>query len=257
MKKYRTGQTVRDTFPQSDFFLRVDSDVDDITIQKARRFLSIILGTDVITPTPDETAMYMAASAAANSACLSRQVGAAVTDENGDLLATGWNDVPASGGNLYCSSHNPANDFRCKNLEGGVCFNDREKHAITFSLADDLAKAGLVKESDRSKVIEIIANSKIRDLIEFSRSIHAEMHAILIGCQKTGDRMVGGKLFCTTYLCHSCARHIIAAGISRVYYIEPYRKSLATRLHSDAISESETATNHVMILPFDGVAPNG
>jgi hypothetical protein len=30
-------------------------------------------------------------------------------------------------------------------------------------------------------------------------------------------------------------RHIIAAGIDRVYYIEPYEKSLATTAHKDAI----------------------
>jgi deoxycytidylate deaminase len=250
------GQRVGDTFPQSDFFLRVDSDVDEITVQKIHRFLSIILGTEVITPTKDETAMYMAASAATNSACLSRQVGACVTDAAGNVLATGWNDVPAFGGNLYSSSNPPASDFRCKNLGGGVCFNDREKHTITLSLADDLAKAELVKDTDRAKVVEVIAKSKIRDLIEFSRSIHAEMHAILIGSQTTGDRMIGGKIFVTTYPCHSCARHIIAAGISKVYYIEPYRKSLATRLHQDAISESESEPNHVNILAFDGVAPN-
>lgn len=41
-----------------------------------------------------------------------------------------------------------------------------------------------------------------------------------------------------------------------MYYIEPYRKSLATTLHSDAISETETDINKVRLLPFDGVAPS-
>ena len=67
--------------------------------------------------------------------------------------------------------------------------------------------------------------------------------------------MIGGKLFCTTYPCHSCARHIIAAGIAEVYYIEPYRKSMATMLHSDAITETETELKKVRLIPFDGVAP--
>ncbi len=67
--------------------------------------------------------------------------------------------------------------------------------------------------------------------------------------------MNGGKLYCTTYPCHSCARHIVAAGITEVYYIEPYRKSLATKLHDDAITESETDKQKVRILPYDGVAP--
>jgi len=62
-------------------------------------------------------------------------------------------------------------------------------------------------------------------------------------------------VFVTTYPCHSCARHIVAAGISEVYYIEPYRKSLATKLHGDAISEREADVEKVRLLPFDGVAP--
>lgn len=67
--------------------------------------------------------------------------------------------------------------------------------------------------------------------------------------------MIGGKLYCTTYPCHNCARHIIAAGIKEVYYIEPYRKSLATRLHNDSITEDESREGLVRILMFDGVAP--
>lgn len=70
--------------------------------------------------------------------------------------------------------------------------------------------------------------------------------------------MKGGKLFCTTYPCHNCARHIIAAGVAEVYYIEPYEKSLSTFLHSDALTESESdeEKTKVKILMFDGVSPN-
>lgn len=42
---------------------------------------------------------------------------------------------------------------------------------------------------------------------------------------------------CTTYPCHNCARHIVAAGIREVVYIEPYPKSLAVKLHGDSIME--------------------
>lgn len=59
----------------------------------------------------------------------------------------------------------------------------------------------------------------------------------------------------TTYPCHSCARHIVAAGIRTVFYIEPYRKSLATRLHEDSITEAESDESKVRLLPYEGVAP--
>jgi hypothetical protein len=76
------GQTVRDTFPNADFFLRVDSDSDSQIKSRVERFLNLILGVRVMTPTFAETAMYAAASAAGNSACLSRQVGAAIREQD-------------------------------------------------------------------------------------------------------------------------------------------------------------------------------
>lgn len=248
------GQTVRDTFPQSDFFLRVEDDVTDNIDKKVERFLGIILNSDVHTPTADETAMYMAAAAATNSACLSRQVGAAVTDEAGQVLAVGWNDVPKYGGNLYQSGGEV--DRRCFRLDGGKCFNDEKKINLTHDILKALVDAGVLKRTDETTASHAIETTRVKSLIEFSRSIHAEMHAIITASQKSGTQVVGGRLFCTTYPCHSCARHIIAAGLKAVYYIEPYRKSLATDLHSDALTESETEPQKVKILPFDGVAPN-
>jgi deoxycytidylate deaminase len=253
------GQTVRDTFPQADFFLRIDADTDTQITDRVTRFLHIIQGTKVITPTKAEKAMYAAASAAGNSACLSRQVGASITDENGDILSTGWNDVPKFGGNLYGNDGDKTSgeDNRCWNLEGGVCFNDREKKLTAEVVVSDLIEAGLIDRTNKATAIQRVSNSsKLRNLIEFSRSVHAESLAIITGSQTAGERVKGGKLYCTTYPCHACARLIIAAGIKEVYYIEPYRKSLAIKLHSDAISESETDVTKVRILPYDGVAPN-
>jgi predicted DNA-binding antitoxin AbrB/MazE fold protein len=40
-----------------------------------------------------------------------------------------------------------------------------------------------------------------------------------------------------------------------VYFIEPYRKSLATKLHGDALSEVAQGSGKVRLLQFDGVAP--
>ena len=62
-------------------------------------------------------------------------------------------------------------------------------------------------------------------------------------------------MFTTTYPCHNCARHIVAAGISSVVYIEPYRKSLAIALHNDAISEDPEDKKRVVFRQYDGIAP--
>lgn len=254
------GQTVGDTFPQSDFFLRMDTSSTSELSARVERFLDLILGAKIITPTCEESAMYAAASAASNSACLSRQVGAAVTDSRGEVLAVGWNDVPKPFGGLYQTDHandaRRANDFRCYNKDGGKCFNDEEKDILAESLANTLGE-DIIPASKRELAIErLTADRKIKGLIEFSRAIHAEMHAILNALRVAGDRVRGGSIFVTTYPCHGCARHIIAAGIANVYYIEPYKKSLATKLHDDAITERESETNLVRILPYEGVAPS-
>ena len=254
-----SGQTVSDTFPQSDFFLRVDGGSESALNLKVKRFLDLILGAKIITPTADESAMYAAASAAGNSACLSRQVGAAVASEDGQLLSVGWNDVPKPFGGLYQNDYgqDPAGekDFRCHN-KGGKCFNDEEKDFLAENIIDSLG-ADLIDGSKREDAIKKIASdTKIKGLIEFSRAVHAEMHAILNALKISGAKVEGGSIYVTTNPCHGCARHIVAAGIANVYYIEPYKKSLATKLHEDSITEVESERDLVRILPYDGVAPS-
>jgi deoxycytidylate deaminase len=254
------GQRVRDTFPLADFFLRADTNTDSQLEVRIRRFLDLMLGKRIITPTIAERAMYAAHSAARNSACLSRQVGAAITNQDGDLLATGWNDVPKPFGGLYQSlslDETSDSDHRCWNKDGGKCFNDEEKTLLSKTIADSLIEDQVVDESQRAKIeLSVRENGKLKGLIEFSRAVHAEMHALLNAGSTNGSQISGGKLFVTTYPCHSCARHIVAAGIKEVYFVEPYRKSLATKLHPDAITESETDLKKVRIIPFDGVAPS-
>jgi deoxycytidylate deaminase len=282
------GQSVAITFMLSDFFIRIDNNIRKSLEGKIKRYFHLIFGTDIITPYSDETAMYLAASAAGNSGCLSRQVGAAVTDKDGEVLSVGWNDVPKFGGGVYISHKeitDGSDDHRCKCLDPKVCFNSREKDIILSKIESDMFSSFneferelgfllqrnlkdsftpelyesiqvLAKERFKDEIKHKVEECGVKNLIEYSRSIHAEMHAIIKGAQKTSDRMVGGKLFCTTFPCHNCARHIVMAGIHEVYYIEPYSKSLAEKLHSDSITSSEPLQNKVRIMMYDGVSPN-
>ncbi|MGK9432887.1 anti-phage dCTP deaminase [Pantoea agglomerans] len=268
-EEFDHGQSVRDTFPKCDYFLRVDSGLAEPgnaeakgqILSKLERFFKLIFRSSVISPTEEENAMYAANSAARNSACLSRQVGAAVTSSSGELLSTGWNDVPRNGGGLYGKQSirlkviDP--DYRCYALQNRNCSNDAEKRILAEVVIDSLVQEKIIPVKKREAAIQtIIKNSRLKDLIEFSRAVHAEMHAILGASRVAGERILGGKIFVTTYPCHSCARHIIASGISEVYFIEPYRKSLALKLHSDAMTESVIETDEkVKLIQFDGVAP--
>lgn len=253
-QKEKEGQKVSKTFMNADYFLRIEDSHEEIINNKLTRFLDLIFGTKVITPNYGEKAMYSASSAAANSACMSRQVGASITDKEGNVVSLGWNDVPKYGGNLYTSNNDK--DHRCINKDGGKCFNDEEKSLLVELIADELLDKKIIKEGQVNDTKKVLKDSRIKDLLEFSRAVHAEMHAIINAGQKSGVELVGGSLYCTTYPCHNCARHIVAAGIKEVYYIEPYKKSLALKLHDDSITERMNDNNRVKILMYDGVAPS-
>jgi tRNA(Arg) A34 adenosine deaminase TadA len=72
------------------------------------------------------------------------------------------------------------------------------------------------------------------DALEYGRMIHAEMSAIC-DAARLGRKLEGTTLYTTTFPCHMCAKHIVAAGITDVVFLEPYPKSLASELHSDSI----------------------
>ena len=88
--------------------------------------------------------------------------------------------------------------------------------------------------------------------------VHAEMDALL-ACARLGTSTLGATLYCTTFPCHNCAKHIVAAGLDRVVYVQPYPKSKALDFHEDSIvmnSQSlETGQNRVRFQPFVGIGP--
>ena len=72
-------------------------------------------------------------------------------------------------------------------------------------------------------------------------------------------------MYVTTFPCHGCARHIIAAGVSEVVFIEPYPKSLTEQLYEDEIElvhkplpdeRPKLPITQVRFRPFQGVAPS-
>ena len=251
------GQKVSKTAYLSDFFIRNDGENDTRLKAVLQRYLEIGFNISVHTPTTNEAGMYAAVSAASKSACLSRQVGAAIYSADGELISVGWNDVPKSGGGLY-AAENGGEDHRCYLWGGKLCHNDRKKEELYVKIFKKLDSKGLLSETaNEDKLREALIKTPVKDLIEYSRSIHAEMEAIVSAGRAGKTGMVGGILFTTTFPCHNCARHIVAAGISRVYYVEPYAKSLALELHSDSIGvTAEEAQKKVAFLQYEGVGPD-
>jgi cytidine deaminase len=103
----------------------------------------------------------------------------------------------------------------------------------------------------------ILDGTRIDSLLEFGRVVHAEMNALMDAAMR-GVAIRGATLYCTTFPCHNCARHLLAAGVRRVVYIEPYPKSLASKLYKPVIRIDERSDDSSAGLSFEsfvGVAP--
>jgi deoxycytidylate deaminase len=102
-----------------------------------------------------------------------------------------------------------------------------------------------------------LKGTRADSIIEFGRIVHAEMSAVT-DAAKRGLSVCDAILYCTTFPCHMCARHIVAAGIKQVVYIEPHPKSLAKELYKKSIQVDfnvEADDDAVVFRPFVGISP--
>lgn len=260
-------QHLRDTFHLADVF------VDGINRDQMRagidRFFQAFFGRVDIGPSKVEYGMYAAKAAALRSTDLSRQVGAAIFTKDGEVVAQGCNEVPRAFGGTYWSGEEP--DHRDVRL--GYDPNDILKKDVIRDFLEHLYRVELLSGFDMETVSSdqfveellgrgnvagkhhgCLANSLINDLTEYGRVVHAEMVSIC-DAARLGKRLKESVLYVTTFPCHNCTKHIIAAGISRVFYLEPYPKSRAKQLHSNEIEIERSSSNKVSFLPFLGISP--
>ncbi|MDD0996242.1 deaminase [Pseudomonas sp. TNT2022 ID1044] len=248
------GQKLEKTVQLADYFIRNNQDSISNLFDPCQRFVALVHGKNGVTPTKDESGMYAAYSASLKSACLSRQVGAAIANKEGNVISLGWNDVPKFGGGLYTSDL--PNDQRCI-YHGGKCYNDIHKSLLIQDIVKIVSSKVTVTNETKEELAKLIQKeTRAGSIIEFSRAIHAEMEAILGLARSQGNSTDSCVLYTTTFPCHNCARHIIAAGIKRVVYIEPYEKSLALDLHEDAITTDANLPGKTLFETFAGVSPS-
>ncbi|MBF0614665.1 MAG: hypothetical protein HQL92_05880 [Magnetococcales bacterium] len=273
---HQSGQRVEKTFYLADFYIDNSEDSTNSDNQtnenwkipeEMSRLIKIVTHAEIVRPRAPEVAMYFADCARLSSSCLSRQVGAALMNANGSIVATGANEAPRAGGGVYGESfsEDPKKDYRCafhQNRDRRHCHSNEHQRKIVDELSKKLIESFPDLSSEPEKIQSILQGSSIGGLLEFSRAIHAEMDAIL-SASRQGVSPKGTRLFVTTFPCHYCARHVVTAGVDEVQFIEPYPKSKALELHEDAITTrrasdwyppSEGGTK-VLFTPFVGVAP--
>ncbi len=221
------GQRVSRIFHDADVI--INSDVDDDKIEKQiNRFCDLLFGSNKIAPTKNEYGMFAAKAAALRTLDLSRQVGAAIFSDQGDVIAMGSNEVPSGLGGTYWADGDEDFDDRDYRREHDA--NDRRKSQILNEIFQLAGVSNIQELLQRTEIKE----SQFMDALEYGRIIHAEMSAIC-DAARLGRSVKDSILFSTTFPCHMCAKHIVAAGIRRVVFLEPYPKSLTSHLHSDSV----------------------
>lgn len=267
-RKY--GQNVRDTFALSDVFVPGASGID--IRPPIDRFLDSVFGAPFLTPTRHEEGMRFAEVAALRSAATGRQVGAALIPVSGTPVVAGTNEVPKPGGGQFWTSDSPDyRDFRIgrdpnkvhikwvvQDLLERLSQADWLSEKLAGKTGHELVDLAFESDGTESSVLE---DARVTDLIEFARCLHAEQ-ASIINAARSGVITQGAVLYSTTFPCHECAKMIIGAGISEVYYIEPYPKSLVSSIFRELIDVcpriGSSATSDDEKIPFRqflGIAP--
>lgn len=190
-------------------------------------YVSLMLHPGLVQPTPQERLMQIAFTAKLNSGCLSRQVGAAVTDSNYSLKAIGWNSTPE--GQVPCTLRQLDDLF---NQEDQGAFSAHELHNKDFK--SHVEKLKIAYSSERrinlngigltycfKNIHTAITDKQLYNQVH-TRSLHAEENAFLQIAKYGGVGINGGKLFTTASCCELCAKKAFHLGIKEIYYIDSY-----------------------------------
>lgn len=222
-------QNVASCLDSADIF--INNSTDNKALLKLKntlvRYVSLAMHPGLVLPTQLERCMQIAYTAKVNSGCISRQVGAVITDKEYNLLSIGWNQQPSN--QLPCSYRN-LNDL-CNHWTPEVYSDyendDDEKFMMRISANvnkhygcnSNLSKNGKLPYYCFKDLYNKITNKENQ---VHPRSLHAEETAFL-NLGPTGKMLVnGGCLFTTSSPCELCAKKAKYMGISKIYYVEPY-----------------------------------
>ncbi|WP_282117970.1 hypothetical protein [Maribacter aquivivus] len=196
------------------------------------KLIALIQQPGLITPTYIERIMQIAHTTKLNSGCISRQVGAVVTDSSFSVKGIGWNDVPQG-------------QAPCANRDLRDLINEKEKDFTQFELGDtdhkyddgksfnEKIKADYSKSSnDLDKKLEgrpcaycfKTFHNKYEgvDNQVHTRSLHAEENAMLQIAKNGGQGLYKGNLFTTASPCELCSKKAFQLGIKNIFYIDLY-----------------------------------
>lgn len=232
---YFISQNIRDCIQKSDIHIHNSTHKESL-YRQIIKYVSLMKHPGLITPSLDEKMMQVAYTAKLNSGCLSRQVGAAVTNSNNSLVSIGWNSVAE--GQTPCLLRNKVElmrNFESKKEQIKAYSNYENSEIFYDSIkihSKPIAKNGVENAFDykmsfdglnQSFCFKAIYNKSQNDKNQVhTRSLHAEENAFLQIAKYGGEAVKGGTLYSTASPCELCSKKTFQLGISRVVYIDPY-----------------------------------
>lgn len=219
-------QDIQSCLQRADIYIQNPDELNKVTefknlANQAIRFVTLMKRPGIITPTAIERCMQLAYTAKLNSGCISRQVGAAITDSNYSIRAIGWNDAPY--GQVPC---NLRNRFDLINGDDVDAYSEFEKKDTDFIKHMNNSSIKFTKINEHMNISYCFKSeyndmTKIKNQVH-TRSLHAEENAFLQISKYGGQGIENGFLFTTASPCELCSKKAYQLGIKRIYYIDPY-----------------------------------
>jgi deoxycytidylate deaminase len=142
------GQRVGKIFHDADFIVSLDSKIK--IENQIERFCELIFGSNCISPTQSEYGIFMAKAAALRALDLSRQVGAAIFNQTGEIIALGSNEVPKATGGTYWSG----SDYDDRGYVRMFDSNYKRKHEILSEILNIIGQQSVYDDIKNSKKFE-------------------------------------------------------------------------------------------------------
>ncbi len=220
------AQNIQECIENSDIHIhnsKVSTFTHNDLVSQLAWYVTLMIHPGLVMPTSAENCMQIAYSAKHSSGCISRQVGAVVTDGGYSIKAVGWNSTPQ--GQTPCLLRSASDLLGRVNSEDYSDYelNDQAFHNAMEHKYKDLNL--IAKESGRnlSYCFKSVQNEIEGEKNQVhTRSLHAEENAFLQISKHGGQKVSGGILFTTASPCELCAKKAYQLGIKKIFFIDPY-----------------------------------
>jgi deoxycytidylate deaminase len=204
------------------------------------KYAALILHPGLITPSSEERCMIVAYTAKYNSGCLSRQVGACITNQYHTIRTIGWNDVPY--GQIPCSLREISDiysedkksfynymysDFEKPQKGNELKLYDNECYSFKEKVQNDYKQIEEHKDQLKGLPLSYCFKS-LHNKYEgeknqvYTRSLHAEENAMMQMVKYGGEALINGIIYVTASPCELCSKKLYQIGVRKIVYIDPY-----------------------------------